>query len=193
MNAAAEPLVRIAARKPVEVCSDLALDPAARALLTPDIAPSPFLTALIQAELLTDAIAYLAHALPARDAVSWACACVRAVLPEDAPAPARAALAAAEAWVAEPNTANGRQAESAADAAVADERGARFAALAAFWCGDNIAPQDAGVVPPPAGLAATGIVTAVTMAAYSGDPLTLADRQRQFLSRGILIAREPLA
>jgi hypothetical protein len=186
-----DPLVRLADRKPTDVCATLALGKAARALLEDDLSPSRFLAALIQAEHHGDAVAYLAHALPKPDAVLWATQCVRMVLGGDAPAEAAHALAAAEAWAMEPSLENSR---AAGAAAVEMERdgGARFAALAACWSGESLAPPDLPPIPPPPGLTAAAVSGAIQIAAATGEAAAMPQRYREFLARGILIGRTPL-
>ncbi len=185
-----DPLVRIAARRPKEVCASLQIDEYSRALLETDPAPSPFLAALIERAYSADAVAYLAHALPKADAVLWACQCVRMAIGDQSPAAAAKALAAAETWAREPSTENSRAAGAAAVES-ANDRGARLAALAAFWSGASLVPADLSPVPPPAGLTGAGVAGAVTLAATSGDPASIPQRYREFLARGILIARTP--
>lgn len=183
-----DPLVRITRQRPQAVCAALELEPETQELLAGDPAPAPFLSALIQKELFADAVRYLAHALPQADAVAWACDCVP--LGRELSDKARAALACAEAWCHEPNEKHCRAAEQAAEAS--DDVAARFAASAAFWSGESIAPADLPVVPPPAGATGMGVHAALLLAATSAPPAEIPDRFRKFLSHGILIARTPL-
>lgn len=185
-----DPLVRIAARRPREVCANLQLDDASRALLDGDPSPSRFLAVLIEMACTADAVTYLAHALPKADAVLWACLCVRTALGDQAPVAAAQALSAAEIWAAEPNAENSRDAGAMA-VEMTNDRGARLAALAAFWSGPSLVPPDLPPVPPPSGLTGAGVAGAVTLAATSGDPSSISQRYREFLTRGILIARTP--
>ncbi len=185
-----DPLVRIAARRPKEVCASLQIDETSRALLETDPAPSRFLAALIERTYTADAVAYLAHALPKADAVFWACQCVRIALGDQSPAAAAKALAAAETWAREPSAENSGAAGAAAVES-ANDCGARLAALAAFWSGASLVPADLPPVPPPAGLTGAGVAGAVALAATSGDPASIPQRYREFLARGILIARTP--
>ena len=184
----ADPLVRLAARTPAAVCAALELDPAARALLADDPAPAAFLSALIQQELFKDALTYLAHGLPKPDAVAWTASCVahgRALSPQ-----AGAAVAAAAAWSQAPSNENCRAAEKAAEES--DDAAARFAALAAFWSGESLAPADLPLAPPAPELTGQAAVAALVLAATQAPPPEIPERYRQFLSRGILHARAPL-
>lgn len=180
-----DPLVRIAKARPAAVCAKLDVEDTTRDLLKTDPAPAQFLSQLIQQEKFADAIRYLAHALPKADAVAWACACVP--LGRTLSVSALAAVRAAETWTQDPNEANCRAAERAAEGS--DDKAAEFAANAAFWCGESIAPADLPLVPPPPDLAAIGVFAALTLAATSAPPAEITDRYRKFLSHGILIAR----
>ncbi|CAH2602729.1 conserved protein of unknown function [Rhodovastum atsumiense] len=74
-------------------------DPALQALLAQ---PARLLEHLMEAGRLDDALRFLAHALPGREAMWWGCMCATATLPApDLPAE-RATLAAVEAWVRQP-------------------------------------------------------------------------------------------
>src|SRR5947208_1780361 len=110
-----------ASARPVRVAADLArplpLSDAARALLAPEHTPRQFFEALAaHPALAEDAIRFLAVALPKREAVGWALACVRAAVPKPSPEEAKA-VAAAEAWVKDPSEANRRACGAAAEGA----------------------------------------------------------------------------
>lgn len=187
-----DPLIRLAQRTPQEVCAALSLGTGARALLASDPSPSRFLAGLIEARCHGDAVVYLAHALPKPDAVLWACKCVRMVLGGEAPAEAAQAVDAAEAWAMEPSAGNSRAAGAAAGE-MANDYGARFAALAAFWSGESMAPPELPPVPPPPALTGAAVAGAIQIAAAAGEAAATPQRYREFLARGILIGRTPLA
>jgi hypothetical protein len=109
------------------------------------------------------------------------------------PKEALAAVEAAEAWAKEPSEARCRAAEEAAAPALAATAGASYAAYAAFVSGESIAPAGLPVVEPPEGVTATSAAAAVTLAATSGGAAEIPDRYRNYLARGILIARTPLS
>ncbi len=185
-----EPLRRIAAARPIQVCAEVELTPAARALLDDDPLPSSFLGALLAADCHDDALAYLAHALPRADAVRWACDGVRALRGPALPAAAVRALAAAERWAAHPDPLQAQDAAEAAEAAGMKEEGAaRFAALAAAWSADSLAPDGLPPAPPPPGLGALAVAAALMIAAATGTPDGRRERYRECLARGILVAR----
>src|SRR5947209_6335458 len=95
-------LAKVSAKTAAEICKHFPLGDAAKGLLREGLAPRPYLDLLIGKELFVDAVRFLAHALPKREAVWWACLCARAVAGSK-PAPAEtAALQVAEKWVADP-------------------------------------------------------------------------------------------
>lgn len=144
------------------------------------------LDALIQAALVTDAARLVAHALPKREAVWWACMCARAT--EAAPPPADAeALTAAEAWVRKPEEPNRRQAMAKAEAAGFRTPEA-WAAIGAFWSGGSMAPEGQPVVPPGDHLTGLAVAGAVSLAAVRKQPEKADATLRTFLASALDIA-----
>jgi len=156
--------------------------------LKPGMRPREFVLALREAERDADAIKALAHALPAREAVWWACRCLRAV---NAPAPdshGAAALDLAEQWAREPGDQRGREAY-----AIAQELGfgvpEAWAATAAHWAGSNMNPNpDLPPVPPPPGLVGKAVSGAIGLSAVADDPPVPAERHKQFFDIGLAVA-----
>lgn len=174
------------ARPPAEICALFALSEPARAALEPPPAPGEFVTRLAGAGLFPDAVRFLAHALPKREAVWWACLAARAALDHAAP-PLLQALAAAEAWVYKPDEANRRAAMASAQAAGFDNP-ASWAAVAAFWSGGSLAPTEAPAVPPGETLSAVAAAGAVMLAAVLREPERAAERYHLFLAQALDIA-----
>lgn len=137
--------------------------------------------------LASDAVKLVAHALPRREGVWWACMCARATMPPDLPAADRAALEAAEAWVRKP-TDEGRRAAFAAAEQARFGTPEAWAGVAAFWSGDSMAPLGQPQVPPAPHLAGLAITGAVTLAAVRTDPSRQAARLARFLASGRDIA-----
>jgi hypothetical protein len=171
----------------------------ARALLRPEWPSRPYLEALVAAGHLVDAIRFLAWALPRREAVWWACQCIRAANPtvaasgslagsqpttgpvvatEDA-----AALVAAEKWSSSATEDHRRAAFAAAEAAKF-ETPAALAALAAFWSGGSLAPPKLPVVPPAEKLCPEAIGNAVILAGVLHEPEKADEKYRAFLQLG---------
>jgi hypothetical protein len=132
---------------------------------------------LMKQRRFVDAVRLLAGALPRREAVTWACRCVRGAAGA-APSPADgAALAAAEAWEAAPSDARSRAAGAAASAA-GYGGAAGSAALAAFLSGGGLALPDARP-------GARAVGNAVVLAAEAAESGKTAGRYFQFLKEGI--------
>jgi hypothetical protein len=98
-----------------------------------DQSPIDFLKALSSANKLPDAVTICAYLLPRREAVWWACGCVRALSGNIAPDRA-AGLLAAEAWVYEPDD---KHRQAALDVGTKGEatNPMTWLALAAGWSG----------------------------------------------------------
>lgn len=181
-------LSKIAAPSAKSVCTRFDLDEESQHLLDETPGTEPFLRALIEKEHYGDAVAFLAHGLPKREAVWWACLCVRSALGDPHQARDLEILGLAEAWVQDPSDSNRRAAMAAAEASEF-KTPACWAAVAAFWSGGSLAPADLPEVPPADNLTGKAVVAAVMMAVAVGDPDKMAERYRQLLARGVDIAR----
>jgi hypothetical protein len=180
-------LSKIAAKTAAEVCQRFPVGEEARKLLRDDLSPSHYLTALMEHQLHLDAIRFLAHALPKREAVWWACCCARRAHGSACPAAADAALRAAEKWLADPSEDNRRATMPAAEkAGLGDPAGC--AAAACFWSGGSLAPPELPAVPPGEHLTAHGVAGAVMLAAVLGEPAQVTEKHRQFLTLGQEVA-----
>src|SRR5215212_8881463 len=91
-----------AGRAPSELAEAAELSDEARALAAPGVAPRDYVARLVEGEHFRDAVRFLAHAIPKREAVWWAWVCARRAAGAEPPAPVRAALDATERWVAPP-------------------------------------------------------------------------------------------
>ncbi len=171
-----------------QICSVAELGDEAGSLLKDGQAPQEYLALLMEQGHLKDAIRFLAHALPKREAVWWAWVCARRAAGA-APAPKiKESLEATERWIAQPNEDNRRIAMSAAEAAdVATAAGC--AGMAAFFSGGSLAPPGAQAVPPGAYLTAKAVSGAVTLAAVSGDPEKTPEMFRSFLEQGLDVVK----
>lgn len=178
---------RISVSLASKVCQSYEADAGATALLKEKARPRDFFDALVKAELLTDAITLLAHALPKREAVWWANLCVSQAT-GDRPAPQQAtALDAARRWSAEPNEENRRAAEAAAVAA-GPMTAAGCLANAAFFSEGSLSLPDLPAAPPPPGLTAQTVVGAILLAAASDPQIAPKDRYKSYLKLGVAVA-----
>lgn len=153
----------------------------------PDIAPAPFFEALHFQNLLVDAIHFLGAALPAREAVWWACICVRETLPGEVVPPLTTALEAAESWVYHPSEETRRAAGEAASATRL-KSSAIWAARAAFWSGGSVTPPGAVALEPAPRQLPAAVAAAVISAAVKYQPERADERFHQFLVAGVDIA-----
>lgn len=180
-------LNKVAIAKAAMICRDIQLDEPALKCLDSDPVPADFLKALLEQELYVDAVRFLARALPKREATWWACLCARSVLAEDARPEQIKAVETAEQWVYKPTEPNRRSNDAAAQAATFDSPAA-WAAMAAFWSGGSMAPEEAPAVPPAENLTAKAAAGAVMLAAVLNQPEKAQEKYRFFLEQGIDIA-----
>jgi hypothetical protein len=180
-------LTKINQKNATAICQGLELDEQAAALLQDNPTPALFMQQLIEQRLYPDAVRFLAHALPKREATWWACLCARNSVTDKTPANEIKAIELAEAWVYKPTEENRKLTMPAAEAA-GFKTSASWAAVAAFWSGDNISPVPQAIVPPDAKLFAKAVVGAVMLAAAQGEAKKVNNNYQLFLQQGINIA-----
>jgi pyruvate/2-oxoglutarate dehydrogenase complex dihydrolipoamide acyltransferase (E2) component len=159
----------------------LELDAGGTALLAGIADAEAALARLEAAGRMTEALRLLAHALPKREAVWWACMCARSVPDPAARAEDAQALEAAEAWVRRPDEAARRAAMAAAERAAFRSTEA-WAAVGAFWSGGSMSPEGQPVVPPAEHLTGVAIAGAVVLAAVRTAPEKAATRYPRFIA-----------
>ena len=172
------------------ICARAEVSEDAEALLADGGSARDFVMAMIDAELFDDAVGFLAHILPRREAVWWAWTCAGEAAGAKPKAPVAASLDATKQWIIQPTEPNRRAAMAAAEAtdfAVA----AGLAGFAAFMCGESVTPADAPAgtpaVPPDPWVAPKAIAGCVCMAA--AEPADQAQAKfRSFLEKGIEMA-----
>jgi len=146
-----------------------------------------FLEGLSGDGLHEPAIAFLAQALPSRQAVGWAWVCAREVTGNEAPTEVEACLEATRAWIQDPTDELRRAAFDAADVAGMDTP-AGVAGLAAFFSGDSLAPPDSDPSPPPEGLVGRTVAGCIHISAAWGGPEDIVARYDDFIRRGMELA-----
>ncbi len=130
-----------------------------------------------------DAVTFCAHALSRREAVWWACACVRALARDPAAEP-DAAFVAAQAWVDAPEEEHRRAALACGQAA--DRRAAAaWLALAAGWSGGSIAGPDQPPRPASSEMTARAVTVAILTALARVTARERAERLQSCLSLGL--------
>ncbi len=152
-----------------------------------DVSPVEFLQELLAAKNLGDAVQFMAFALPAREAVWWACHCARQVQEDPASPAIAAAVEAAEAWVRRPTEENRRGALARAQA-TDFQSPAAWAAMAAFWSSGSMAPEHVPDVPAPGHLVGCAVAGAVMLAAVQSEPQLADEKRARFLAAAINIA-----
>ena len=172
-----------------QICSVAELSEEAAACLDAGTQPLDYLNLLLEKKLYPDAVRFLAHALPRREAVWWAWVCARRASGEKPAAKIKAALDATEKWIAQPNDENRRAAKSTADAAGLSSS-AGCAGLAAFFSGGSLAPPEAAVVPPGEYLTAKAVSGAVIFAAVCAEPEKAPEKFKSFIAQGVEVTHK---
>jgi hypothetical protein len=131
----------------------------------------------------SEAVRVLAHALPKREGVWWACVCAAHTTPADLSDADELARLSAEQWVRQQKDALRRDAMSHAEAGGFMSAEA-WSAIAAFWSGESLAPPGARTVPPLPEQTGTAVAAAVTLASVRGDGQRFAERLQRFLDSG---------
>jgi hypothetical protein len=160
------------------------LSEGAAALVKPEMRPREFVSLLMEKQLYPDAVRFLAHALPKREAVWWAWVCARKTSGPNPAPKIKAALEATEKWIADPSEECRRAAMAAAQQAEFGTA-AGCAGLAAFFSGGSLSPPDAPPVPPGEHLTAKAVSGAVIFAAVTPEPEKAPEKFKSFVAQGV--------
>jgi hypothetical protein len=179
MDGAAQSVSRAAA-----ISAAAELSPEGLELLRADTPPPDFIALLVAKKFYPDAVRFLAHALPRREAVWWGWVCARRAAGDAPPPKIKAALDATEKWIAQPSEENRRAAHAAGQQA-GFGTAAGCAGLAAFFSGGSLAPPDAPPVPPGEFLTAKAVSGAVIFAAISTQPEKAPEKFQSFIAQGV--------
>lgn len=182
-----QPLPKLLATPWEDVLARAALTGEAAALIQADTAPAAAIARLEAGGFVTEAAKLMAHALPKRECVWWACMCARHTTPPDLPEADAAAVAGAEEWVRKQTDESRREAFEHAQRANFGTAEA-WAAVAAFWSGDSMSPLGQPKTTPAPHLTGTAAIGSVTLAAVRLYPGRRDDRLRRFLASGREIA-----
>lgn len=168
---------------PAETLSVAELSEEAKPILRDDSTPTGFVVDLAKAGLYTDALKQLAHALGGRRCIGWSLASIRKLQPKPAEKEQRA-LATVEKWLAEPNDANRRAAQKAAEKAQISTP-AGCVAMAVFFVEGSIAPPEAQDVPVPPHVAEKIAAAGIMLAVVGSEPEKADERYKQSLELGL--------
>jgi hypothetical protein len=180
-------LTKLAGADIAQVMDRAALSPEAQAPLQGCLDVADAITRLESAGFASEAIRVLAHAMPKREGVWWACMCAANTAPADLPAADRLARETAEAWVRQQKDEQRREAMTHAEASGFQSPEA-WAGVAAFWSGDSMSPVGNPAVPPPPQAVGGAVVGAVALSAVRGDLRRHQTRLKRFLESGRNIA-----
>jgi hypothetical protein len=139
------------------------------------------------AGMAAEAVRVMAHALPKREAVWWACMCAANTAPDDLPEADRQAREIAELWVRQQKDEQRRAAFARAEASGFQSPEA-WAGVAAFWSGDSMSPVGQPAVPAPPHTIGLAVAGAVALSAVRGDVKRHPERLKRFLESGRNIA-----
>ena len=173
--------------KTVTISTVAELGEEAMALLRPDLHPLDFVALLMEKALFPDAVRFIAHALPKREAVWWGWVCARRAAGDNPHPKIKASLDATEKWIAQPTEEHRRSAMAAAQKAEVGTA-AGCAGLAAFFSGGSLAPPEAPVVPPGEFLAAKAVSGAVIFAAVATEPERAPEKFKSFVAQGVEVS-----
>lgn len=183
----ASQLVKIQDANAAEICARFELDDKAQRLLRGPMAPREFVDALITHKQHEAGIDFVAHSLPARDAIWWGCLCWQHACGSNLAPPDKAAARAAVQWVLRPTEQNRAAAKAPAEAA-GPTSPAGALARAANWTGGSLGPPDAPLVPPGPFMPAMAVAMAVKVAATKVEPSRIRDTQRLYIQLAIDLA-----
>lgn len=186
MKIQTEPFRKISEGAAAEICKRVDLSAEAAAFLVPGLSPQGYLALLVDARQVGDAVRFLAFTLPIREGVWWACVVAHGNLAEPT-AIQSLSLDRTAAWVYEPNDINRRSCMEAAESSNF-EGAAAYAALAAFWSGGSMAPENMPEALPDPKLGPIGVGASVLLAITAGDPAHLNTRFEKAIERGVDIA-----
>jgi hypothetical protein len=136
---------------------------------------------------LSEAIRVLAHAMPKREDVWWACMCAASTAPGDLGEPDRKARETAELWVRQQQDEQRRLAMKLAEDAKFLSPEA-WAGVAAFWSGNSLTALDLPPVPPPPQATGAAVSAAISLSVVRGDLTKQQERLKRFLESGRNIA-----
>lgn len=171
---------------PLEVAKAAELNGDALAVLHPEHSAQDYATALLNAERFQDAVRFVAHALPKREAVWWALLCAREAAGDAPPPEVKASLDATDLWVRHPGDEQRRAAMAAAQKATF-QTPAGCAGLAAFLSGGSLSVPGQPEVPPGPFLTAKAVTGGVSIASIGADPKTAPERFKRYVEQGLHI------
>ena len=182
------PLPKISFQTAFDVCQRYESEEEAAECRRDGMTPGEYLQTLSEREQWTEAVKFLTQALPKRDAISWACQCVR---DESGVSLAPAGLAALEATVAWLANSTDERRRAAHDAAVAAGIGtpAGCVALGVFFSGGSLGPTTLEhPISPADDLTGKALAGALLLAAVVDEPEKSQVKLQAFVQQGLQFA-----
>jgi len=180
-------LKKISSKSAQEVAADIELSDEASSLLVANMSPAEYLQKLMDSELTSDAIKFLARALPRREATWWACVSARHAITEATTKEEIKTLELAEQWVYKPTDENRHAVHEAADP-LPNESPIYWSAMASFWSGGSLGAIDTPEVKPAENICSMAVAGAVTLAGLDEEMIPSQSRYELFFKQGIAIA-----
>jgi hypothetical protein len=181
------PLVNVTAATASEICARLYLDKAALALLRPAMSPRGFVDALVEQQKYLAAIDFLAHALPAREAIWWGCLSMQRTCGKKLEPWERRAFRITVQWVLQPGEANREAAKQPAEV-LGPASAAGNLAAAANQTGGSIGPPGGPPIPPSPFAPARAVAIAIKLASTKCEATEIQSMQRSLIGLGMAIA-----
>lgn len=170
-----------------EIVARVELDEEAVAVLRENLTPRQYVEVLLGEGFFEDAIRFLSHAMPKRDAIWWSHQGAREQLGDEPVATDSAALDAVETWLKESTDESRRAAMETAEK-TNFETAAGLTAMAVFFSGGSIAPPEFEPVEPKEQLTAQTVANALIFAGIQDDPAETTASRRKLVELGIAIA-----
>ncbi|MDK2779386.1 MAG: hypothetical protein KYX62_17215 [Pseudomonadota bacterium] len=182
-------LIKIQALTAEELLNEFELtEPEAEAVIVRDTAPQISIERLMQQGFYQDAVKLLAHGLPKREAVWWACLAARKAQTPETDEDNVNALLATETWARKP-TEEHRQRCRELGEKTQYKSAASWAATSAYWSTGSMTNPGDPEVPPPPYLYAHAVAGCITLAAATIDPENAEQYYQLFLTQGMDLAR----
>jgi hypothetical protein len=186
------PLIKIRVVTAAEVCANFPVEDQAKEILRGEMSPGEFVAALVEKKRFSDAIDFLAHALPVREGIWWGCLCMQHALGDNLEPPDRAAATAAVQWLMQPVEEH-RAAAKAQGMATGPLSSAGALAKAVGLTGGSLHPPELPFKPPPPFAPQAAVGRAVKLASIKADPPLIPKIQRSYVDLAMQIAEGRLS
>jgi hypothetical protein len=182
-------LGKVKATTALAVCQSYEVPEEVQVILDSNPGALAFLDALLGQESLEHhAVDFLAHALPKREAVWWACLGLWGLGPKPLKAQDQAALTAAVRWVVQPSEETRRAAEKPAEKAGLGTP-AGCLARGVFDSGGSLAPPNLPAIEPGATLTNLEVQGALHLLALQSPPDRIQAAYHQLIALGLGVAQ----